>query len=95
MKGKRSPILFLIIAIFFQQCANISQPTGGPKDEDPPELLSITPENGTRNFTSKEIILEFDEYLSTEFGRIKTPSDFQLANIFCINLIEGCVTICR
>ncbi|MCA6078514.1 Ig-like domain-containing protein [Fulvivirga sedimenti] len=50
-------------------CAKTSQPTGGPKDETPPALISITPENGTRNFTSREIKLVFDEDVQAKNAR--------------------------
>ena len=43
-------------------CANRQLPQGGPRDHDPPKLLKATPENMTRNFTAKEIVLQFDEY---------------------------------
>lgn len=43
-------------------CAVPQKPQGGPKDEIPPKLLKATPANQTRNFSAKQIILEFDEY---------------------------------
>ncbi len=45
-------------------CANVVAPKGGPKDEKPPRLITegSTP-NMQTNFTKKEIILEFDEWV--------------------------------
>ncbi len=43
-------------------CASIQRPQGGPRDRTPPKLLKATPENKTRRFNAKEIILEFDEF---------------------------------
>ena len=45
-------------------CANQTTPAGGPKDEDPPKLLSSSPRHKQKNFDKKEITLEFDEYVA-------------------------------
>ena len=53
--------------IFFAiSCANPIPPTGGPKDLDPPVLLSTNPENKTLNYQQSTISLEFDEYIKEE-----------------------------
>lgn len=54
---------FFLISLTFFRCANMQRPTGGPKDSLPPKLLSESPENFTRNFNAKEIVLSFDEYI--------------------------------
>lgn len=61
-------IKFLIISIVLLtfSCAKQSTPMGGPKDEDPPKLLSITPETGSLNAKPEIIELEFDEYVKVE-----------------------------
>ncbi|WP_461449230.1 Ig-like domain-containing domain [Mucilaginibacter sp.] len=51
---------------------------GGPKDVTPPRLLKATPPNDTRNFNSKIIQLDFDEYYKltnqyTEITMSPTP----------------------
>jgi len=69
-----SPMLRRILACFFLvlalvavlQCARRGNPTGGPKDEDPPVLLRAEPENMTINFDAEEIRLYFDEYVKLE-----------------------------
>ncbi|MGX5688407.1 Ig-like domain-containing protein [Arcticibacter tournemirensis] len=43
-------------------CASIQQPTGGPKDKEPPKVLKETPANFTLNFKAKEINITFNEY---------------------------------
>ncbi len=48
--------------ILVMGCAVPQKPQGGPKDETPPKLVKATPVNETRNFTAKQITLEFDEY---------------------------------
>jgi len=40
----------------------MQKPQGGPKDRTPPKLLKSTPPNLTRNFSAKQIRLDFDEY---------------------------------
>ncbi len=44
-------------------CAAIQSPSGGPKDETPPTLVSTLPENGVTNFSGRKIELQFSEYL--------------------------------
>ncbi|MEO8117475.1 MAG: Ig-like domain-containing protein [Bacteroidota bacterium] len=51
-------------------CANIIPPTGGPKDTIAPVLVGALPADSSRNFITKKITLNFDEYvqLSSNFG---------------------------
>ncbi|HBE40211.1 MAG TPA: hypothetical protein DDW27_03245 [Bacteroidales bacterium] len=44
-------------------CAKISSPSGGPKDVDPPVVIKSVPENGTKNFKGKRIVISFNEYI--------------------------------
>jgi len=55
--------LFVAVATiaFLVQCANPGSPTGGPKDEEPPVMLSASPKNETVNFDSEKIEIKFDE----------------------------------
>lgn len=59
-----SIVLFAVLMSFIQ-CANMQRPTGGPKDSIPPQLLEVSPENLSRNFKDKEIVLTFDEFIKT------------------------------
>lgn len=59
-------IFGLLIIILLISCAKQSSPLGGPKDEDPPKLLSINPSNESLNVKPTTIELEFDEYIKTE-----------------------------
>lgn len=74
-----STLYFLISA-----CATVQQPTGGPKDETPPKILSITPENLTRNFNVRDIEIEFDEFikLRNEFTEISISPDIDVAPLY-------------
>ena len=65
---------FLVLVI--SSCASVQSPTGGPRDTIPPKVIKETPKNLTKNFTAKEILIQFDEFvnLSNEFTEISiTP----------------------
>jgi hypothetical protein len=51
------------------RCANPMSPTGGPKDTTPPKVVLAKPENNSLHFTSKEIELTFDEFISLKDAR--------------------------
>ncbi len=63
---KFSPILVgsFFVALFVYSCAAIQSPSGGPKDETPPELIQSVPENGAIFFSGGRVELVFSEYLS-------------------------------
>jgi len=65
----RAFIVVLVIFIF-AQCARQTQPNGGPKDTDPPELLSSSPANGEKNFKGTSLELTFNEYI-----KLKDPKE--------------------
>ena len=52
-----------VILFTLYSCANQTAPNGGPKDEDPPILISSNPKNQQINVTGNEITLEFNEYV--------------------------------
>src|SRR5690606_30681525 len=66
MRHHYAIILFLLAAICCNSCARQSSPMGGPKDEDPPKLVSSNPENETTNIEPSEILLTFNEYIKVE-----------------------------
>ena len=49
---------FLIIG-----CAQQGAPIGGPKDEDPPEVIKAVPDNYSTNFGEEKIMITFNEFL--------------------------------
>jgi Bacterial Ig-like domain len=57
-------LLLLVTVLVVFGCASMQKPQGGPKDRTPPKLLKATPPNMTRNFSAKQIRLDFDEYFS-------------------------------
>jgi len=52
------------LLLLLASCANPVAPTGGPKDETPPEITRTSPPAQSTNFTGNEIILYFSEYVS-------------------------------
>ncbi len=72
-------ITLVYLALLIYGCANRQPPQGGPKDHDPPKLLKANPPNMTRNFKSKVIKLDFDEFFRltnsyTEITLSPTPT---------------------
>jgi uncharacterized protein (DUF2141 family) len=65
-------LIFLTVLGLISGCASIQQPTGGPKDTIAPKILKETPKNLTRNFSSKEVNIQFSEFvkLNNEFKEI-------------------------
>ncbi|WP_339707514.1 Ig-like domain-containing protein [uncultured Kriegella sp.] len=57
-----SIFVFFVVAALWQ-CARRGNPTGGPKDLDPPVLVKAEPENMSVNFKAKKIRLYFDEFI--------------------------------
>lgn len=51
-------------------CAQQVAPTGGPKDETPPKILSEQPANLSTEFAAKEIVISFDEFI-----QLSSPSE--------------------
>ena len=58
-------IIFIIgfggLCVFYS-CAAIQSPSGGPKDDTPPFLLSSIPESGSTRFIGGKVELLFSEY---------------------------------
>ena len=73
-KQMRKPVIyFLFIALFIQiivqtlsSCANIIPPSGGPRDTLPPKLINAFPKDSAINVITKNIILNFDEFVDVK-----------------------------
>jgi uncharacterized protein (DUF2141 family) len=53
--------VFMLLLV--SSCAQIVNPTGGPKDVTPAKVLAAFPPDQTTRFNEKKIILEFDEFI--------------------------------
>lgn len=56
-------ILLAFVALFLYDCARKGRPSGGPKDETAPIMVTANPPNETTNFKAKKIKIYFDEYI--------------------------------
>jgi len=71
MTIKKYPsIPFLILAaasvLMLTYCATPTQPTGGPRDQEGPQIVKTEPETGTVNFSGKTVVLHFDEFVNRQ-----------------------------
>lgn len=72
-----SIILSIILFSVFNNCANPTNPTGGPRDTLPPLLVESVPKNKSTNFNGNRIEMIFDEFIKFEQAEEKliiTPS---------------------
>ena len=53
----------VFISTLFFSCAQILNPSGGPKDNSPPRVVKYMPDSAAKNFKGKEINIAFDEYI--------------------------------
>ena len=52
-----------LVTMSFFSCANMINPTGGPKDTTSPYLISSNPSINSTNVSTREIILTFNEFI--------------------------------
>lgn len=55
-----------IFILFVFSCANPITPQGGPRDSDPPKILSTLPKNKSIGVQPAKILIRFDEYIVLE-----------------------------
>ncbi|MBQ0016050.1 MAG: Ig-like domain-containing protein [Bacteroidales bacterium] len=58
-----SHILLTIAALIAYSCAKQGYPEGGPRDTTPPKMVKEYPASGSRNISTHNIFVEFDEYV--------------------------------
>ena len=68
MKSMRTWGWMLACAVL-ASCAQVGSPSGGPKDETPPELVAAHPELGATQVDDRRMVLEFDEYVKASNWR--------------------------
>jgi len=56
--------ILIFASLLFVRCANIVNPTGGPKDTTVPKVLLSYPRNGQTNYKGNSITLTMDEYIA-------------------------------
>ena len=57
-------IIFLVLFnIIIIGCAQVVAPTGGERDEEPPSVLQLNPENETKYFSGRSFKIDFNEFI--------------------------------
>ncbi|MGE9515983.1 MAG: Ig-like domain-containing protein [Solitalea-like symbiont of Tyrophagus putrescentiae] len=59
--SRHSTFILASFLIFTYSCANIQNPSGGPKDTVPPKLINANPQNQQIEFKGAKIILTFNK----------------------------------
>ncbi len=54
-------LLTILALLFLFSCANIVTPQGGPKDTTPPTITNTEPADSSLNFSSKKLVVHFNE----------------------------------
>ena len=55
--------ILVLVGALLASCATPTSPTGGPADEEGPEIIRSEPETGTTNFRGQSITLHFSEFV--------------------------------
>lgn len=60
------PLLGVILTLLVTACANVGNPSGGPRDEEPPRLIRATPPNGSLDVSKPQMTLQFNELVNVK-----------------------------
>ena len=63
VKSRLSAFGFGGLCLILAGCAQVGTPSGGAKDEQPPQLLAAVPPIGATSIETNSITLTFDEYV--------------------------------
>ena len=75
MKSQRNRMRWLLygaaffilhFSFFISSCARMGQPDGGWYDDDPPRIISTSPQEKSVNIANKKITINFNEYIKLE-----------------------------
>ncbi len=58
--------LFVVLAVILAACASIGNPSGGPRDEDPPIFVRANPAPGAVNVSKSKIEIDFNEIINVK-----------------------------
>lgn len=56
----------VIIALSLYSCASIGNPSGGPRDEDPPVMVHSNPAPYAVNFSGRRVTIDFNELINVK-----------------------------
>ena len=57
-------LLTFAVGVLLVACASIGSPEGGPRDYTPPQVVKMSPEDGTVNFKGQKVEITFDEIIN-------------------------------
>ncbi|HBG71752.1 MAG TPA: hypothetical protein DHV29_04835 [Bacteroidales bacterium] len=81
VKARQLTMLHFFYALgvlcLFSACATVEKPNGGPSDRTAPKMAAATPADSAVNFSSNQIVLEFDEFV-----KLNNPNSQVLINPF-------------
>jgi Bacterial Ig-like domain len=83
-------LCYVTLSILWWSCANVTSPTGGPKDTIPPTLLRSIPKQQETDYKGSEIMLEFNELMKLKSAKeeiIITPDIKEVNYIAKKNLV--------
>ncbi len=66
MKNPFVILFFSLAFVLWCACASIVAPSGGPKDEQAPGIVELSPSNFTVQFQSSRVEMVFDEYIKVK-----------------------------
>ena len=66
LNNPRNLLWTLATLALLASCASIGNPSGGPRDEDPPRFVRANPAPGALNVTKDRIEIEFDEIVNVK-----------------------------
>lgn len=64
MGVKANVLISAVAAVLIMGCAQVSAPTGGPKDETPPLPVRVDPPSESVNLRPDRLVLQFDEFVA-------------------------------
>ncbi len=65
-KHMKNSLIYIIVVLIINACAQPVAPTGGKRDKILPKLVRTYPLNQTTSFKEKKVELEFDEYVTID-----------------------------
>src|SRR5215212_7835896 len=59
----KKKIVILLLSVLLYSCASQVAPTGGAKDEEPPQVVRASPQNLSTRFKASRISITFNEFI--------------------------------
>lgn len=86
MRKTIKQLFYIGLFLLTINCANQTAPTGGPKDEDPPELVVSSPANGDINVKTQTLTFEFNEFIKANNAKEQIIITPRLSQEYDVNV---------